>query len=135
VCTSAIYTKRSDKLAGTFWPDTVGQTGSNILTYCYKWQAFCKNTYNSKFSKHLSKFKHLIDTTDSTMEVQYTMGIRSHLNTIQKFYIYIYKEKKNNNNQLNDQCTREQMPSSESYTNYVHLSTDTNPYLTHSVLH
>jgi len=48
------------------------------------------------------------------MDVLYTMGKGSHLNTIQKFYIH---KGKTNNNQLNIQCTREQMPSSESYTN------------------
>ena len=93
VCTSAIYNKRSDELAGTFWSDTADQTGNIILTQYNEWYAFCKNTYNSEFCKHILKCNHSIDTTDSTMEVLYTMG-KCHTSTLCRNFIFTKKQKK-----------------------------------------
>jgi hypothetical protein len=73
----------------------VGQTERYFLTPCNEHlQAFCNNKYESNFPKHLLENQHPIDTIDNTMEILYTTGKGSHLNTTEKYCIY--KETKNN---------------------------------------
>jgi hypothetical protein len=43
---------------------------------------------NSNFSKHLLENQQPADTTDNTMEILYTTGKVSHLNTTEKYYMY-----------------------------------------------
>jgi hypothetical protein len=59
---------------------------------------------NPIFSKHLIENQHPFSTIKNTMEILYTTGKVSRVNTIKKLYTY---EKTKNNNQFNDQNTLE----------------------------
>jgi hypothetical protein len=50
-------------------------------------QARHYNNCKSNFSKHLLENQQPAGTTDSTMEILYTTGKGSHLNTTEKYYI------------------------------------------------
>jgi hypothetical protein len=67
-------------------------------------QAFQNNNCNSMSSQHLSEIQHPTDTIGSTMELLYTKGKGSHLDTVEKYCFY---EETKNNNQHNDQNTVE----------------------------
>jgi hypothetical protein len=65
------------------------QTVRNSMTQLNEHlQAFHYCNYNSSFSKHLLENRQPADTTDNTMEILYTTGKGSQLNTTEKYYIY-----------------------------------------------
>jgi hypothetical protein len=51
-------------------------------------QVFHYNNCNSNFLKHLLENQQPADNTDNTMEILYTTGKGSHLNTTEKYYNY-----------------------------------------------
>jgi hypothetical protein len=51
-------------------------------------QAFHYNNCNSNFVKHLLENQQPADTTDNTIEILYTTGKVSHVNTTEKYYFY-----------------------------------------------
>jgi len=60
---------------------------SFLIRYNKHLQALPNNSCNSKFTEYVLEQKHCMDTTENAMEILHTIRKRSHLNTIEKFYI------------------------------------------------
>jgi len=60
---------------------------SFLIRYNKQLQAFLNNSYKWKLTEYVLEQKHHMDTTENAMEILHTIRKRSHLNTIEKFYI------------------------------------------------
>ena len=60
---------------------------SFLIRYNKHLQAFLNNSRNSKFTEYVLEQKRRMDTTENAMEILNTIRKRSHLDTIEKFYI------------------------------------------------
>jgi hypothetical protein len=50
------------------------------------WRAFLNNNCNSVSQKHLSENERSVDAVDNAMDILYTTGKGSRLNTVEKYY-------------------------------------------------
>jgi hypothetical protein len=80
-----------------------GQTGSSFkIRYNEHLRAFIHGISKSHFAQHVLDYGHSFDRMEDIMNASHLSRIRSHFNTMEKFYIY--KETKMDN-QLNDNST------------------------------
>jgi hypothetical protein len=99
----------------------VGQTGCQFYT-CYKEHksAFYHNSRTSSFAQHLNDNAHSFGPIDNIMQVLHHQKIGAHLNTIEKFHIYIEHTARNHliddhtifPNRINDTLIKPNTPSS-----------------------
>jgi hypothetical protein len=81
----------------------VGQTGSSFITRFNEHKnAFRLNYCTSNFATHLTEKSHSFGPIHSTMQVLKHQTKGTHLNTVERFYIY---KEYINNNHLNDEHT------------------------------
>jgi len=83
----------------------VGQIGRNFAT-CFREHknAFRTASQSSNFAKHLIEHAHSFGPIHNTMQILQLQNKGTHLNTIERFYVYIYA-KYTNGNHLNDDST------------------------------
>jgi len=81
----------------------VGQTGRNSqVRFNEHKNSFKTNSQNSNFAKHLNEQVHSFGSIHNTMHILQRQNKGSHLNTIERFYVYAEYL---NNNHFNDEHT------------------------------
>jgi len=79
----------------------VGQTGRSFQVRFNEYKnAFKTNSHTSNFAKHLNEQSHSFGSIHNSMQILQRQNKGSHLNTIERFYIYAEYL---NNNHLNDE--------------------------------
>jgi hypothetical protein len=81
----------------------VGQTGRQFSArYNEHKRAFCNNSNNSSYAKHLIENAHSFGPINKVMEIMCCQKKGAHLNTLERFHIHSEFTK---NNSLNDPLT------------------------------
>ena len=77
----------------------MGQTGRSFTTRFQEHKnAFKNNSHSSKYAKHLIEQNHILDSIQNTMQVLQYQNKGAHLNTYERFHIYMEYINKNHLN-------------------------------------